>query len=209
MIWNEEAQLWIPDDSVKSDRCWRFINRNVQDLDAGIAWTKKKGIAVQAGGHIGIFPNYLAGHFAEVYTFEPDENLFACLLKNRRPRVVPFPYALTSFNGKACFSPSIAGVGALGPEGQAIVQTMTIDYLAERVNFIHLDVEGAEVDVLRGAHETICRHSPTLQLEILPRFKDQVYSYIESIGYRMVNDTRRDHVFVRDEKLHPHLRIVK
>lgn len=200
MIFNEEAQLWLPDDSVKMDRCWRFIMRNVNDLDAGIAWTKKKGIAVQAGGHVGIFPNYLAGHFTEVYTFEPDPDLFACLLKNRRPRVVPFPYALHSFKGKTTFMPNPGGTGSLRVDGSLVVGTMTIDDLYERVNFIHLDVEGAEVDVLRGAHETICRHSPTLQLEILPRFKDQIYDYVASIGYRLAHSLSRDHVFVRSEK---------
>lgn len=200
MIWNEEAQLWLPEQSVKMDRCWRFIQRNVKDLLAGLAWTKKRGVAVQAGGHVGIFPNYLAGHFAAVYTFEPDPSLFACLLKNQRPRVIPYPYALSSSSGTGCFQPSTGGVGSLRPDGQLVVNLMTIDELHESVNFIHLDVEGAEVEVLRGAHETICRHSPTLQLEILPRFKDEIYKYIASIGYRVVNDTRRDHVFVRAEK---------
>ena len=200
MIYNEEAKLWLPDDSVKTDRCWRFITRNVNDLDAGIAWTKKRGIAVQAGGHVGIFPNYLAGHFTEVFTFEADPSLFDCLVKNRRPRVVPFPYALHSFKGKAPFMPNPGGTGSLREDGSLYVDTMTIDELHERVNFIHLDVEGAEIEVLRGAHETICRHSPTLQLEILPRFKDAIYDYIKLIGYRVANDTRRDHVFVRDEK---------
>jgi len=197
MFWNEEAKLWLPDDSVKTDRCWRFITRNVNDLDAGIAWTKKRGIAVQAGGHVGIFPNYLAGHFTEVFTFEADPSLFDCLVKNRSPQVVPFPYALTSFRGKAPFMPNPGGTGSLRSDGQLYVETMTIDTMHERVNFIHLDVEGAEVDVLRGAQDTIALHSPTLQLEILPRFKDAIYDYIKTIGYKVANDTRRDHVFVR------------
>lgn len=198
MIYSGEAELWLPEASVKMDRCWRFIKRNVHDLDAGIAWCRKKGIAIQAGGHVGIFPNYLAGHFTEVYTFEPDPALFACLLKNRHPQVVPFPYALHSFKGSASFRTNSGGTGGLHESGDLVVKTMTIDELHERVNFIHLDVEGAEVDVLIGAHETIARHSPTIQLEILPRFKDSVYSYMSIIGYKVVNDTRRDHVFTRD-----------
>lgn len=197
MIWNEEAQLWLPEESVKMDRCWRFIKRNETDLDAGIAWTKKRGIAIQAGGHIGIFPNYLSDHFKEVFTFEPDPSLFACLLKNARPGVLAWPNALASFVGRGSFRPGVGGRGALHESGELVVKILTIDSLDTRVNFIHLDVEGAEVEVLRGAHETICRDSPTLQLEILPRFKDQIYEYIETIGYRVACDARRDHVFVR------------
>ena len=200
MIYNTEAELWLPEDSVKMDRCWRFIKRNVPDLDAGIAWTKKMGIAIQAGGHVGIFPNYLASRFEEVYTFEPDPNLFACLLKNRVQNVVAFPYALHSFKGKASFTPNAGGTGKLSESGPMVVETMTIDDMHERVNFIHLDVEGAEVEVLRGAHETICRHSPTLQLEVLPRFETQLYEYLATIGYAPVNTTRRDHVFTRGGK---------
>ena len=199
MMWNDEAQLWLPDDSVKMDRCWRFIRKNAPDLAAGIAWTKKRGIAIQAGGHVGIFPNFLASHFDEVLAFEPDPTLFECLRKNRREGVVPFPYALSYFKGKAPFMPNVSGRGSLREDGSVYVETTTIDHLHERVNFIHLDVEGGEINALRGAHETICRHSPVLQLEILPRFKDEIYAYIETIGYRVANDTRRDHVFVRKD----------
>ena len=92
------------------------------------------------------------------------------------------------------------GTGALDPRGDLDVEIVAFDDTETDVNFIHLDVEGGEVEALVGMRSTIERCSPTLQLEILPRFKDAIYEYIESIGYKLANDTRRDHVFVRDEK---------
>jgi FkbM family methyltransferase len=200
MIYNEEAKLWIPDDSVKTDRCWRFITRNVKDLDAGIEWTKKRSVALQAGGHIGIFPNYLAGHFTSVITYEPDPDLYECLSNNARPRVFHCQAALGVESGFGKFRRAVGGTGALDPRSDFDVGVVAFDDASTDVNFIHLDVEGGEVEALIGMRSMIERCSPTLQLEILPRFKDEIYAYVESIGYRVANDTRRDHVFVRDAK---------
>lgn len=201
MIFNEEAQLWLPDGSVKMDRCWRFITRNVHDLDAGIAWTNKFSRAIQAGGHVGIFPNYLATKFSNVVTFEADPGLYDCLVRNAAPNVGTCDAALSSKTGQARFRRNFGGTGQLTADGDIEVQTLSIDESGcLAANFIHLDVEGHEVEVLRGAERLIKRCSPTLQLEILPRFKDEIYAYIETIGYRVVCDTRRDHVFVRDTK---------
>lgn len=197
MIYNAEARLWLPDDSVKMDRCWRFITRNVQDLDAGIAWTKKKGHALQAGGHVGIFPNYLAKFFDTVFTFEPDPELYDCLEKNALQNVNHSNSALFSESGVGTFKPSVSGTGRLDAEGSWTVSTLAFDELFLPLHFIHLDVEGEEVEVLRGAAKTIERCSPVIQLEILPRFKDRIYTHMDSIGYRVVCDTRRDHVFMR------------
>ena len=200
MIYNEEAQLWLPEESVKMDKCWRFIKRNSADLDAGLAWVKKRSVALQAGGHVGIFPNYLAGHFVEVYTFEPDPDLYACLHQNKRPRVHAIQAALSSSTGEAVFRRNLGGTGALVPDGDLTVKTIAFDELDVDVNFVHLDVEGHEVEALRGAASMIDACSPILQLEILPRFKDMIYDYVLSIGYKLVCDRRRDHVFARDPK---------
>ena len=201
MIWNDEAQLWIPDDSVKMDRCWRFITRNTGDLDKGIAWTRKFNRAIQAGGHVGIFPNYLAAKFKNVVTFESDPDLYSCLVRNVKANVVTCDAALSSGSGKARFRRSLSGTGQIADDGDLEVQTTSIDGSGcLKADFIHLDVEGHEVEVLRGAERLIARCSPTIQLEILPRFKDQIYEYMESIGYRVVCDTCRDHVFTRGGK---------
>jgi len=197
MIWNEEAQLWIPDDSVKSDKCWRFIKRNTHDLDTGVKFVKKRSVALQAGAHIGIFPNHLAGIFDRVIAFEPDPNLFACFNRNALPNVEAYNFALTSVTGDVKFHGNVSGVGHVADDGKLTVKGFAYDEMDVDVNFIHLDVEGHEVEALRGAASMIEACSPVLQLEILPRFRDGIYDYVQSIGYRVACDTCRDHVFVR------------
>lgn len=200
MIFNAEADLWVPDETVKTDRCWRFIKRNVADLETGISYVKRRSVALQAGGHIGIFPNYLAKQFDRVYTFEPDPSLFPCLQRNAAPNVVPIYSALSSKTGTGQFKSNVGGVGRIDLAGEFTVKTIAWDEMDVDVNFIHLDVEGHEVEALKGAAQMIEAVSPVLQLEILPRFKDEIYDYVQSIGYVLANDSRRDHVFVRVRK---------
>ncbi|MBL8377513.1 MAG: FkbM family methyltransferase [Burkholderiales bacterium] len=51
-----------------------------------------------------------------------------------------------------------------------IVEVVTLDSLAlEQVDFIKIDVEGMEQDVLAGARDTLARHRPFLQAEWLGR----------------------------------------
>lgn len=51
-----------------------------------------------------------------------------------------------------------------------VVQVVTLDSLVlERVDFIKIDVEGMERDVLAGGRETLVRHRPFLQVEWLGR----------------------------------------
>lgn len=197
MIYNDEAQLWLPDDSVKTDRCWRFITRNTPDLDKGTANVKKRTVAVQAGGHVGIFPNYLAKTFGTVYTFEPDPVLFDCLCRNAAKNVQPINAALSNQQGHARFRPNVGGTGALNDDGELEVRTLTLDGLNLRPRFIHLDVEGHEVEVLQGAKHLMNICNPVLQLEVLPRHRDRLYDYLAGIDYVLATDACRDHVFVR------------
>lgn len=86
---------------------------------------------------------------------------------------------LGSYEHKAAYT-QIEGNGAanrISPDGQNIANIVTLDsYVAEhklsRVDFIKLDVEGAELDVLRGATNSIATWKPKLAISAYHKLDD-------------------------------------
>jgi len=74
-------------------------------------------------------------------------------------------------------------------EVQAIsIDEFVAEYAIKKVDYIKLDVEGAELDVLHGAENTLLRDRPQLAICIYHR-KEHLFSiplYLDSIlsGYR-------------------------
>lgn len=105
--------------------------------------------------------------------------------------------ALGNHDGEARFLLSeISSRGALetagriptSPAGTATVQIRRLDTLMRESHFpapdlMKIDVEGAEVEVLAGAHETLMRQRPLLMIE-LHGTNAGVAAALEAIGYR-------------------------
>lgn len=69
------------------------------------------------------------------------------------------------------------------------VPTDTVDALVDRnhvprVDFIKMDIEGAELHALKGAHDTIVRDRPTLAICLYHRLQDfwEIPRYIDALG---------------------------
>jgi hypothetical protein len=61
----------------------------------------------------------------------------------------------------------------------------TLDSVYEGIpSVIKIDVEGAELNVLKGAIETIKKHKPSILVEIHDYEKSEVGPYIENLGYK-------------------------
>ena len=66
------------------------------DIKSVIKHVTDFSICVQAGGNVGVWPKVLSRYFQTVYTFEPDPENYACLLKNAKEQnVIPFNVALS------------------------------------------------------------------------------------------------------------------
>lgn len=146
-------------------------------------------VIVDAGGCFGETALSFAdavGPTGQVHTFEPMPRQRAVLNHNlaRNPhlaeRIQHHPYATASVSGvKLMFRDDGAGAGA-DSSGTIPVETLSIDDMVERadlenVNFIKMDVEGAEVLSLEGSAKTIKRFRPKLGISVYHHLNDLVH----------------------------------
>ena len=174
--------------------------------DGAVVEPKAGDIAIDGGGCWGDTALYLAdrvGQTGRVYCFEfsPDNlpTLEANLSHNPKlkDRVHLQKHALWSHTGET-FSFNPAGPGTrLGNAGSFTTTTLTIDDLAARerlprVDFIKMDIEGAELDALKGAEQTIRSHRPRLAVTLYHRLQDfaTIPRFIHDLdlGYRFYVD---------------------
>lgn len=127
----------------------------------------------------------------KVYAFEPDAvNYEACVKrmekeKDTLPEIVMFPYGTWSEKTKLHFTATADGCSHIG-EGDTVIQTTTIDDTvdkSDRVTFIKMDVEGAELESLKGARNLIKRDCPRLAICIYHKPEDMITLplYIKSL----------------------------
>lgn len=130
---------------------------------------KQKGVAVQAGGAMGMWAKRMSQVFNFVYTFEPNPQSFYCLSYNcPEENVVKINAALGAGPGLVRMGfpehPSNYGGFRCLPGGH--VPTMTIDSLGlPTCDLIMLDLEGYELFALHGAVNTIITCKPVIVME--------------------------------------------
>lgn len=195
---------------------------HAMDMKPAVDRCKQRRVAIQAGGHIGMWPLWLAQRFDNVFTFEPNLENFTCLVRN-------ITAAGSGINAKVC-----AHHGALNDRGGLIkmrVSTnagghsvesengkdlegdtasyMIDDFNLGDVDFIMLDIEGHELPALRGAIRTIMTSRPMIQVEDRGHgvkkgrgdsFCDLEH-FLHELDYKQLCRVRNDVVFIPKERV--------
>jgi FkbM family methyltransferase len=147
----------------------------------------KNAVVVDAGANIGIFSIYAARKGArKAYAFEPVRETCDILEENVRlnrleKKIIPVNLALGEKKGRANISFCMAGDGcaSIGNDGggnrKQMVRITTIDaYMGgARVDFIKIDTEGYEAQVLKGAKNTIKRFKPAISFSVYHKADDR------------------------------------
>ena len=135
--------------------------------------------------------------YKEIINFEPDPENFLQLSANmdRVPRVRCLPYGLWSGRTRLRFSnpePSRPGTpGSLDDDGNLDVEVAALDELLpdSEISFIKMDVEGAEIEALRGAAGTLRRNAPKLAISVYHKREDvfEIPLFVHRIhpGYKL------------------------
>lgn len=127
------------------------------------------------------------GKYKKIYAFEPEENNLEQLKKNTEklhdieivPKGVWNKEGLLGFNTNGSAS-CIVG----GGKYEYTVNVTSIDHIVgnDKITFIKMDVEGSELEALKGARRTIKRNMPKLAICCYHKADDLInlYAYIHS-----------------------------
>lgn len=168
----------------------------------GLSFCRSWQVAVDVGAHVGFISSDLLRFFDDVYAFEPHPANYRCLKKNL-PRVHAAPVALGAETKRiSLHSPAMSNSGAWEITEGDFVKQKTLDaYNFPVLDFLKIDVQGAEVDVLTGARKTLERLQPTVLVECyqnnVPNY--EIQDFMVSLGYKAVIRVKHDVVFLPKE----------
>jgi len=118
--------------------------------------------------------------YKEIINFEPDPKNFVELKKNTRHlnNIRSFQCGLWSKKSRLRFSnpreTQICTPGVLDEKGNMEVNVTSLDefIINSNISLIKMDIEGAEIEALRGAAETIKRNKPKLAISLYHKRND-------------------------------------
>jgi len=118
--------------------------------------------------------NKLFGKVDAVACFEPNPESFsllaqylACRNTEIAQEVIAFPCGV--FNNEAQLHFSKIGVSStISDEGKSVIQCVALDHVLPNFNptFINMDIEGAELEALKGAEKMIKKNKPDLAISV-------------------------------------------
>ncbi len=143
----------------------------------------------------------LTGDKGHVYSFEPTSSVFSCLKRskeaNQTPNLHLFKKALSDNEGVSNLSlnpnpemNSLSPDGADKESGTEEVKVTTLDSFCKKnsikgTDFIKLDAEGKEVEIINGARKSLASFSPLIMYEIKhgETYNNDLTETLQELGY--------------------------
>lgn len=156
-------------------------------------------VGANVGNHTIFFQKFL--NPKNIWVFEPNADSYKILLQNialnycHNVNVDYINLALGNKNAKYSiihFEQNNLGATTLGENSNGTIECVTGDSIFKNkiVDFIKIDVEGMELEVLYGFVETILKNKPIIYVEILNSNFDKFLNFVESIDYKITHQFR-------------------
>jgi len=107
--------------------------------------------------------------FRRIYVFEPSEANFAkaCTRLRGIADVIILPLGVSDKNGSLSFNTGAGSASSVSQEGNVRIEVVTLDdYITEEVSFIKMDLEGWELNALKGSRRHIVEDHPKLAISV-------------------------------------------
>jgi FkbM family methyltransferase len=175
-----------------------------EETDIAKTVIQPSDVAVDIGANIGYFSILMAKRCRYVYAFEPSRDNIEILEKNIRlnelsHKISAYRNAISDSVGeiKLHLCPLNHGMHRIYPSQHCVnvepvgsIKLDTMINLYPSVNFIKMDVEGAELYALRGMRSTIEKWKPNIMMEFHPPSiyesgcnPRDIYDYLKNFDY--------------------------
>lgn len=182
--------------------------------DGEIKQVVKNGTVIDIGANIGNHTLFFANelHVGKVIAFEPiyetfnilqknieinhlekKVELYRCALGHNKTSAVMHGYNYSNIGGTGL---TVCGSDVqYNEEENIVVHSLDSMNISEHIALMKIDVEGMEIDVLKGARATIKRYKPFIIIESFENNFPKVKSLLERIGYNWKQIAFADYLF--------------
>ena len=201
---------YLPDTDTDFDRWLLDGNYQKQQRDTILRFLKMQDIqfenCIDVGAHVGFWLKDLCKRFKNVYAFEPISEVRECLVKNITDKnYTLFPFALGNENKttKVNYIPEATGNTYISDEGNREIELKRLDDLElPKIEYIKIDAEGFEIEVLKGGKNLIEKYKPFIHVEVKGKVlvkqgltNDDIVNYFDSINYKRLLSVSSEHVY--------------
>lgn len=188
----------LPKNDFEISVFWHKHNLNILEPQTLVKMRGKDFIDV--GGYIGDSAIIFEREFCDknIYSFEATRANFRLMQRtlelNNSKRIVPINKGLGANNStmQICIAESGSSIVAHNSDEMESMEIITLDEFVKEhkiaVGFIKVDIEGFEMEFLKGAKETICAQKPAMLISIYHQPSDYfgIKPLIESwnLGYK-------------------------
>ena len=177
------GRYWAPEGS-RYTLPFNLAEQAVQLYGRGSHFVQRGDVVLDCGANAGVFTRFaLNAGAAKVVAIEPAPDNVECLRRNFKDeihagRVVVVPKGVWDRSDElelrieqgneaaATFVMNLNRVTRTVRVPLVPIDTLVAELGLERVDFVKMDIEGAEVRALTGARETLARHHPRLSIAV-------------------------------------------
>lgn len=203
----EHLQKWMVD---TDKRVNGRLTYQYHKYEAALKFCKQRRLAIDVGAHVGLWSYFMARDFEDLAAFEPVELHRQCWQENLKffDNAELYPYALGVERGKVAMTTDEFSTGNTRVQDDMNVcakyniEMYPLDeFNFPYVDFIKIDCEGYELNVLRGAHKLITKHKPCIIVEQKGSMGErygsgpqQAVRYLEHLGATVRGATGGDYI---------------
>lgn len=175
----------------------------------GLKFVKQRKLALDIGACYGLWTQWMARDFQQVIAIEPAKLNWEKLVKNcsSNLNVEIINAAASDFTGSSELWNSIHKTNGVSGHwtlkkpkikvGSQSVYCIKVDDLERIPDYVKIDVQGAELEVLIGMIITLNQYSPILNIETIQNEKhnDSIGKFLSKIGYQKLTNVGKHEIF--------------